>query len=196
MNIGFDIDDTLTDVQKYNISFCKKAFRSTGKEYQVINEKAGFIRDMYNWTNDEFNKFWCKVKQQFTENLPMRKNAKMVLEALKKQGHTIYIITRRFTNSPYERSKKWLDKHKLPYDKLIVNAGNKLKACKEHHIDLFIDDNIKTCDLLNKNGILNFVMNNPFNKEEHTTSPRVNSLKEFLHIAMQQQQEQENEFEL
>ena len=191
MNIGFDIDDTLTNLKCYNKSFCEKEFKLTGRSYKVKNEKAGFIREMYNWTADEFSEFWRKVRQQFQENLPIRKNAYEVINTLKKQGHNVFIITRRFTNNPYERSYNWLKKHNIPYDKLIVNAGNKLKACKEHNIDLFLDDDIKICDNLNKHGIKAFVMNNVFNMDEKASSPRVNSLREFLQIALTHQDEME-----
>jgi len=191
MNIGFDIDDTLTDLKVYNKAFCEKEFKLTGKNYKVINENSGFIKEMYSWSASEFDEFWHKVKQQFLENLPVRENAKITLETLKKHGHKIIIITRRFTNNPYERSEKWLKKNNLPYDKLIVNAGNKIDACKQNKIDFFIDDDIKTCENLNKNGIKAVVMNNVFNVNNKTTSPRVNSLEKFLHIVLNYENEPE-----
>ena len=191
MNIGFDIDDTLTDLKKYNKKIGKKYFKQTGKTFKVANKKAGFIGDMYNWTKEEFEEFWHKIKQHFLENLPMRKDAELVLNTLKKQGHNIFIISRRFSNNPYERSERWLKKHNLPYNKLIVRAGDKIEACKQNNIDFFIDDDIKTCDNLNKNGIKSYVINNYFNIDEKSSSPRVGSLKEFLQIVLQHEKEPE-----
>ena len=114
-----------------------------------------------------------------------------MLQKLKDEGHTIFIITKRFSNKPYERSIKLLTKNKLPYDKLIINAGNKLEACKNNKIDLFIDNSISICDNLNKNGIKAYVINTYYNKYKKTISPRVNSLEEFSNIALSYKKEVE-----
>ena len=47
-----------------------------------------------------------------------------------------------FHNDPYLYSKVWLEKNKIYYDKLIVNAIDKRRACLENDIVLLIDDNI------------------------------------------------------
>lgn len=47
-----------------------------------------------------------------------------------------------FHNDPYLYSKVWLEKNKIYYDKLIVNARDKRRACLENDIALLIDDNI------------------------------------------------------
>jgi len=189
MNIGFDIDDTLTNIKQYNKVMAQKYFKETGSSFKVKHSNTGSIKKMYSWSAKEFDKFWAKMKAQFLKNIPVRKDAKTVLKTLKQQGHKIFIITRRFTNNAYERSADWLNNNKIPYDELIVNAGMKVEACKRSKIDLFLDDDILTCDGLNKNNIKAYVLSNEFNHNKKSKSPRVNSLKEFLQIALNYENE-------
>ena len=85
-----------------------------------------------------------------------RENAINVIRNLRKEGHKIYIITARdneFHDDPYILSKTWLDKNKIEYDKLIVNARKKAQVCKQENIDLFIDDQLHNCIDIMTEGI-------------------------------------------
>lgn len=85
-----------------------------------------------------------------------RKDAKEVIDKLKNERHTIYIITARdseFHDDPYIYSKNWLDKNKIYYDKLIVNAREKGEVCKRENIDLYIDDQLENCLNIVNTGI-------------------------------------------
>ena len=175
MNIGFDIDDTLTNIKQYNKLMAQKYFKETGKHFKIKKTNTGYIKKMYNWSTEEFDAFWNKMKAQFLKNIPMRKGAKTVLQTLQKQGHKIFIITRRFTNNAYERSADWLNSNKIPYDELIVNAGMKVEACKRSKIDLFLDDDISICDGLNKNNIKAYVINNEFNYNKKRKITKIKS---------------------
>ncbi|MCI8392321.1 MAG: hypothetical protein HFJ23_00125, partial [Clostridia bacterium] len=75
-------------------------------------------------------------------------NAKETISKLRKAGHEVYIVTARdseFHDNPYKLSKEWLDKNNIEYDKLIVNARDKAKICKDEKIDVFIDDKTSNC---------------------------------------------------
>lgn len=189
MNIGFDIDDTLTNGYQHAKNVYKKHFKTSGKHYAPNKKKPNTIAEMYKWTKEEFDNVFYQIKQQLMHNHPVNKHAKKVLQTLKKQGHTIFIISRRFSKNAYERSQKWLKDNNLPYDKLIVNAGDKLQACKEHNIHFFVDDLVSVCDNLNKNGIKAYVLKTRFNQEKSTVSPRVNSLEEFMQAVLSHEEE-------
>ena len=85
----------------------------------------------------------------------------------------------------YNRSVNWLEKNQIPFDKLVTHAGNKLKACKEHKIDYFLDNNVSLCDNLNKHGIKAYVLSNSYNYYKKGISTRVNSIQDFKEIVMQ-----------
>ena len=48
MNIGFDIDDTLTDVKEYNKIMAQKYFKQTGKNFKIKCSNTSYIKKMYN----------------------------------------------------------------------------------------------------------------------------------------------------
>jgi len=179
MVVGFDIDDTLTDKKQYCIDLCEKYFEETGKRYNLLDENAELMTKMYDWTFDEFMICWNKKGQEYLDNLPVRKEAKLVFDILRAQGNKIVIITQRYTMNPYETSDKWLKKNRLSYDTLVVEAKDKVEACRLHKVDCYVDDRISTCDSLNSSGVKAFVINTYFNTKTLSQSPRVNSLIEY-----------------
>ena len=53
----------------------------------------------------------------------------------------------------------------IPYDKLIINASDKLKATKENGIQVFIEDSYDTCKELLENGIKSILMTTKMNQD-------------------------------
>lgn len=60
--------------------------------------------------------------------------------------------------------KKTLNDNKIPYDKVIINASDKLKVCQENGIEIFIEDSFETCKELEKNGIKTYLMTTQMNR--------------------------------
>lgn len=155
IGIDIDIDNTLTKVQE---KLNKAAFdyaNSLGKNIKDcnismkdINNDGDTYRKKFKFNNEELKCFLKEIQENITNNAIPRENAKEVIDKLKNDGHQIYIITARdseFHDDPYMYSKNWLDKNKIYYDKLIVNARNKKDVCKKEEIDLFIDDQPNNC---------------------------------------------------
>lgn len=155
MKIGIDIDNNLTKVQE---KLNKAAFdyaNSLGKNIKDcnistkdINNDGDTYRKKFKFNNEELKYFLKEIQENITNNASPRENAKEVIDKLKNDGHQIYIITARdseFHDDPYMYSKNWLDKNKIYYDKLIVNARNKKDVCEKEEIDLFIDDQPNNC---------------------------------------------------
>ena len=69
-------------------------------------------------------------------------------------------------------TKNYLDKNKIPYDKIMIDTWEKAKACQEEKIELFIDDAKKHCEEVSKLGIDVLMMETNYNKE----------YKEFKHV--------------
>lgn len=113
-----------------------------------INNDGDTYRKKFKFNNEELKYFLKEIQENITNNASPRENAKEVIDKLKNDGHQIYIITARdseFHDDPYMYSKNWLDKNKIYYDKLIVNARNKKDVCEKEEIDLFIDDQPNNC---------------------------------------------------
>ena len=88
---------------------------------------------------------------------------------MKKGNNKIYIITarrKREENEIENITKKWLDKNKIYYDELYINAKEKFSLVNELSIDYFIDDSYKNCkEVLEKTKAQVFMIETKFNKQ-------------------------------
>lgn len=153
MNIGIDIDDTISETfetllpyaQKYTIDDLK---RTSKIELDTNSVDHLYIVHMNGWGEEEAINFWSKYYGEILSNLNIKKFASDVIKKLKDEGHKIYLITARWdmpNDNIKEITKKWLEEKEVEYDELIINASDKAKLVKEKEIDLFIDDSFKNC---------------------------------------------------
>ena len=148
MKIGIDIDNTLTEIKKelnkaafeYAISLGKK-INNYDNPIEDIKNDGDTYRKKFQFTYEELKYFLKDIQENITNSANPRENAKEAIDKLKEKGHEIYIITARdseFHDDPYKLSKDWLDKNKIYYDKLIVNAREKSSVCKNEKICVFL----------------------------------------------------------
>ena len=171
MKIGIDIDDTITNTWEYLIPIYSQKFNIPIEKMKTLPPYYNGIKDLISL--EEYFKFMSDL-EDYMKQVPLKENVKEILTKLKEEGNTIIFITARGKayNNPYDMTKEYLDKFSIPYDKLIVNAWEKGKICKEEKIDLFIDDNIKNCKDASLNGIKVLMMEAIFNKNN----------QEFIHM--------------
>ena len=164
MNIGIDIDNTLTDIENEIFESANKYTKKLNpdfefkqiQKYNGFTNIANFYGEIFGWNDENINYFFRNQRIEVVDSAKPREGVKEVLQKLKNQGHNIYVVTARsnlYDDIPYERAKKWLDNNKIPYDKLIINAKDKAKVCKELDIQVFIDDQLHNCLELAKKRI-------------------------------------------
>ena len=135
MNIGIDIDNTITEVQNklnkaaydYAIKLGKNIENADNPLEDIKNNKDTY-KKKFQFSYDELKYFLKNIQEEITNKATPRENAVEVINRLKKEGHKIYIITARdseFHDNPYLLSKNWLDKNNIEYDQIIVNAREK-----------------------------------------------------------------------
>ncbi len=72
-----------------------------------------------------------------------------------------------------------MDNFNIPYDSLNLHISDKLTFCKEHGIDLLIEDSYETCRELADNGIKSILMTTKMNSDiEDKEIVRVNNWDE------------------
>ena len=163
MNIGIDIDDTITEVEEelenaayeYAIKLGKN-IKDAGNNFEDTKNNGDIYRDKFQFSYEELKYFLKDIQEEIINRAKPRVNAAKIINKLKEEGHKIVIITARdseFHDDPYILSKNWLDKNNIEYDKLIVNAREKGKVCRNEGIDLFIDDKLGNCLDVLKEGI-------------------------------------------
>lgn len=145
MRIGIDIDDTICNTWDYVIPYLSRHFNIS------IDNLKNSDKSYYEASNCTFLEY-CEFAKKYYSIISLKykikPNVRKILKKLKADGHEIIFITARSINGfydPYKSSLKYLDKHKIPYDKLIVNIKEKAPRCLEERIDLFIDDSIHNC---------------------------------------------------
>lgn len=194
MVIGVDIDDTVADFRRATENIANeydKKLRNTGQ----VNKELWITKGRYDWSYEEIKKFENFAFEEIIDKLEVLEDSKKYLNELKDMGDKIIFITKRsktYYKTPYESSKKWLDKNGFKYDKLIIEAGDEMKAkiCKQEKVDFFIDDRMNICKLVKQSGIKSFMLVNDYNKKYLNNKDKdldvVYSFKEFFDIIMQE----------
>lgn len=132
MILGIDIDDTITETT------------IIGNKY--LTEFDNSYKDYHELSQDKYFKFLNLYLQEIVKNNVLKEGVKEAFDYFKNKGYKIVIITARndmHTPNVKKLTKEFLDKHKIPYDKLVfddLNTGDKSKLAIENKIDIFIDD--------------------------------------------------------
>lgn len=153
MNIGIDIDDTISETFETLLPYSQKYTVEDLKRESKIELKADLSNHFYivymnGWNEQEAIEFWEKYYAEILRSLNIKKFAAEVINTLRKDGHKIYFITARWDmkkDNVEEITKKWLKENNVEYDGLFLNASDKLTLAKENNIDIFIDDSFKNC---------------------------------------------------
>ncbi|MBQ3494911.1 MAG: HAD hydrolase-like protein [Clostridia bacterium] len=186
MNIGIDIDDTLSTLFKLKIKFVKKYCKQKNWKYKFKSSESSFFSQMFEWPSEEdFKMFWNEKMDTMLSIAPLRKGVVNVLNKLKKQGHKLIIITARSEadhKKPYEMSYDWLTKNKIPFDKLFVGHLNKSHICLDEKIDIFIDDYPKNIIEVGEIGVETILIEAPHNKNFDGETQRAKNWKQIYKL--------------
>ncbi|MDR2569495.1 MAG: hypothetical protein LBD23_04235 [Oscillospiraceae bacterium] len=151
MNIGIDVDGVLTDIQGFNRRHAPRFFKHEFNR-EVVDESPYDIRDIFKCTEDEYMAYWKKHLLRYVITEPARKGAKKLIRQLHKDGHKVFIISKRvFTCHDNVLGKlmrflmkNWLWRNGIKYDEIVFCdndiAHSKRTACLEKSIDIMIDD--------------------------------------------------------
>ena len=174
MRIGMDIDDTTFVTVNAMIKYAD-IYHSQVLERKIDKNSLGLIRNryylkaIYGWNDEEKFGFFDRYYKDVLKECKMIEDANTVCQKLKERGHKIYFITARLTNiknCPTEEiTKQSLKENHIPYDRLIINASDKLTVAKENGIDVFIEDSYDTCKELSENGIKSILMTTKMNQD-------------------------------
>lgn len=139
MNIGIDIDDTITETFDYLIPYVAEYY-NLDIEYLKENDIS------YNTLPKEYNEkeFGSVIYRKVITNVPAKKDVEKYIKKLKDDGNKIIIITARdneLYDDPYKFTENQLKKLGIEYDKLVCSF-DKRTACINEKIDLFIEDTI------------------------------------------------------
>lgn len=146
MNIGIDIDNTITNTAPILKKYCKEYNDTVVKRGLEMHETGAASFDLYDWTQEENMDFCVKYLEEVVLQAEVKENAKEVIQKLKNEGHQINIISSRafpMFKTPYETTEKFLKEKGIVYDKLLVGKIEKRSSCVENQLDILIEDEVK-----------------------------------------------------
>lgn len=164
MNIGIDIDDTITNTYE---TFLPLVALEYGLNLNKMIKNKETYQGLYK-TLPNYGDFMRKTISSVAKIVPLKDDVREVLTKLREHGNKIIFITARNVNEfadPYKVTKDFLDVNEIPYDKVIVNVTDKANECILEDIDLFIDDNSDNCRSVSKKGILTWQFASSFNSK-------------------------------
>lgn len=155
MKIGIDLDGVVFDSEvQYRIyeELYEENYLHINKK---IDNKAIRILDRFSWNEEEFKTFLELYHEKVTKEANFMPGAIEVLNLLKKEGHTLIIITARggINKSLIPLTEKRLAEKGLDiFDKYYWGTENKFEICNKENIDIMIDDNIEKCSAIANTG--------------------------------------------
>lgn len=148
MKIGIDLDGVIFDTEK--------TFRVYSELYDMLELKQNSkennyelkLQDRFNWSEEQINDFFNKYCRKIMKETSFMPGAKEVLKMLKKDGHSLIIITARggfdkeVINITHDRLKK---ANMDIFDKYFFEAKDKAKICQDEGVFVMIDDSLNIC---------------------------------------------------
>ncbi len=160
MNIAFDVDGVLWDIESFQLQYGAEFFGPRG--VLPVNPNGFGIGDIFGCTHREEVKFWAR-------NLPRgffmkaRAHAEEVVRELKEMGNNIFIITSRYKTSEHsllgmfmrELVRAWLKRNRIVYDRIVFcddadEGQSKVRACRRLKVDVIVEDRWENIEELKK----------------------------------------------
>lgn len=159
MNIGIDIDDTISDTFEALLAYSQKYTIEDLKRESNIDINKDYLNHLYiesasGWNDLETKNFWEKYYEDILNAVNIKNFASKVINNKRKNGDKIFLITARWDMPNFDTKKlteNWLLENNVQYDKLFMNASDKVQLVKENNIDLFIDDSFNNCKQISEN---------------------------------------------
>lgn len=177
MKIGIDIDDTTVVTIKSMIKY-GNIFNEEVLKRPPVNFNFGEIKDRYymnalfGWSEETKFEFFDLYYKNVLEDCEPLPNASKVITKLKEEGNEIFFISSRITTikgcNAEQITIDSFNKNKIPFDKVIIGAYNKLEYCLNNNIEVFVDDSLEVLQELSKHGIRCYLMTSPINSKLDT----------------------------
>ena len=154
MKIAVDIDDTLNTIER--AQYAGAYIRENNLPFHITDPNANAFVRVANWSEADVIAFiHAGGYKAFRDALP-REGAREVLTRWKGEGHTVLILTARLKSwfqDPYALSLHWLKKYGFPFEELVADVEEKGAYCREHAVDVLIDDNLTHLRSAREHGV-------------------------------------------
>lgn len=146
MNIGIDIDNTITYTRELILDYVQTFDRDNNLGTQVNLNQYSLEKSLM-WETDVLNRFLRTYLGDIYKYVSPKPNALEVIRDLHRDHSVILITSRNQRDQTIQTTTlEWLSRHQVAYDSLVMNNTenmhhfSKLEACRENNIDVMIED--------------------------------------------------------
>jgi len=151
MRVGIDLDGVLADIQGFNRRYAPPFFKQRFNR-AVADSSPYDIRDIFACPESEYKAYWKKYLLRYAILEPARPGAKNFTRQLCKDGHTVFVISKRVFTCRKDFMgwlmrflfRIWLWRNGIQCQEIVFCDNDvpdsKHHACLEKHIDVMIDD--------------------------------------------------------
>ena len=155
MKIGIDIDGVILDYERVLKTYGDLYDFIELKKDGIINRNEHYLRNRYDWTDEERMNFINKYFLKLSKETPLIPGAKDVIDMLQKEGNELIIISARggMIEEMKDVAIEKFNEEGISFNKYYWKQDDKLEVAKNENIDVMIDDSYDVCKKLSENGI-------------------------------------------
>ena len=155
MKIGIDIDGVILDYERVLKTYGDLYDFIELKKDGIINRNEHYLRNRYDWTDEERMKFVNKYFLKLSKQTSLIPGAKDVIDMLQKEGNELIIISARggMIEEMKDVAIEKFEEEGIAFNKYYWKQDDKLEVAKKEKIDVMIDDSYDVCKKLSSNGI-------------------------------------------
>jgi uncharacterized HAD superfamily protein len=160
IRFGIDIDGTLTCPTTF-VPFINKTLN---KNITFDDMTQYDLTPLMGLTEKEFWTWMDEMEPIIYKDAPVAQGAKSIVQKWKNDFDLYFISARR--NHLLEVTSNWFSNQQIEYDHLeLIGSHNKIKAVKEHKIDMFFEDkHDNACDISEECQIPVLLFDTPYNR--------------------------------
>lgn len=160
LNIGIDIDGTITDAYQW-IGLLNNYFGLTLTKEDMTSYH---VEDFTDITTKDFSKFVIDCGGEMCSTAIPRPGAGLYMNKLHKDHNICYVTARG--EGLRDVTKAWLSQYSFPLTDLhMLHSHNKLQKAQELKCDLFIEDRYETAVELATAGIRVLLLDTNYNRK-------------------------------
>ncbi len=155
MKIGIDIDGVILDYERVLKTYGDLYDFIELKKDGIINRNEHYLRNRYDWTDEERMKFVNKYFLKLSKQTSLIPGAKDGIDMLQKEGNELIIISARggMIEEMKDVAIEKFNEEGISFNKYHWKQDDKLEVAKKEKIDVMIDDSYDVCKKLSSNGI-------------------------------------------
>ncbi len=155
MKIGIDIDGVILDYERVLKTYGDLYDFIELKKDGIINRNEHYLRNRYDWTDEERMKFVNKYFLKLSKQTSLIPGAKDVIDMLQKEGNELIIISARggMIEEMKDVAIEKFNEEGISFNKYHWKQDDKLEVAKKEKIDVMIDDSYDVCKKISSNGI-------------------------------------------